>query len=952
MGKGKCKNIALTIEQKLKRYADSENSTERHKILWHEWNHNKKVLSRMQQLIYTSFPTYSMHDVSHSEAVLHNIEMILGKKNIKELSATDCFVILHTVYVHDIGMCITHNDKKAMFADTKFHKFLKDKEKFGDTEEQKYAKILLNCPITFSQDNRDKRKGEQSLNDILCKKNDIFYAIIFFVSEYTRREHGNKSKKKLVNWVKDKDKLGSDFSTIEIPSRIFYTVAECAATHTDWDFNAVLNLSQEDTGYVHDYFHPRFVAVLLQLGDALDLDNNRFHPLTEEFIPLPMISKMHFEKHESIRKLLITNKIIEISADCETPDAIRLIRSDWNGIDKILRNASYSWSMIRPENSTICLPTLRPLKLLLKGTEILPELIDTQFKISQERAFNLLKGNSIYEETKYVFLRELVQNAVDATKIQYFNSYQRIKGGNNFKTINPDETNQTIKADYYPIDIKFTICYNVNDEIKEVQVDRLEKNIPDENIGLLVEVSDRGIGINEKDLVEISNVGTSYSNRKEEIDQMPEWLQPTGRFGIGLQSVFICSNKLEVETLTRRDKQYNITFYPRESLGRNGYINAMVSDDKNRKYGSTFKVYIPYSELETNDIIQNVEDFLDPFSVDDENIMKIHKVRLVIKSMAEYVARLIEEPLFPITVKIYDVDLDNETTKELYDKNFIEHFGNVGLKIYSLDCLSKNIFVDNKEIKDNEGLPVDSDLTWAYKNTGDRQKADEDIHIHKTEEGHLFYLDAENAKVYIWDAEQKAYACFSSERILEISKYYANLESYEANINENPDKGIKIYYKGVFTVSSIDLGMGFNEDANLIEYIDFKNTLNQDYLNLNRKGFSELGVKYIKKVYQELLDLFRRALRYFSTGEDNLRAIKINKYSEENLEKGKIVEHIKKWSCNEDQKNNQSIDLREYMIAMKKCSENDEDNVVIKKWGELAKEQKRYIISVAALAYF
>ena len=114
--------ISCTIEKQLKRYTECPDHTERHELLWHEWNHNKRWLMHVQQLILPSFPAYSMHDSTHSEAVLHNIEMLLGEYNITSLSATDCFLILHTAYIHDIGMCITHADKMEMLKNKNFHK--------------------------------------------------------------------------------------------------------------------------------------------------------------------------------------------------------------------------------------------------------------------------------------------------------------------------------------------------------------------------------------------------------------------------------------------------------------------------------------------------------------------------------------------------------------------------------------------------------------------------------------------------------------------------------------------------------------------------------------------------------------------------------------------------------------------------------------------------------------
>lgn len=990
MKKKKLKNISLTIEQQLKLYTEAENSTERHKIMWHEWNHNKKVLSRIQQLIYTSFPSYSMHDASHSEAVIHNIEMLLGEDNIKELTATDCFAILHTVYVHDIGMCITDEEKKGMFKDEKFFKFLKDKKEFGDEDEQKYAKILLNSSYIPLDDIKETSFTEAILKDMLTERVDVFYAVVFMAAEYRRKEHGDKSKERLIKWIQKTDKLGKDFSTIEIPSRIFYVIAECAATHTNWDFEAVLDLSQVDLGYAHDYFHPRFIAVLLQLGDALDLDNNRFHPMIEEFMgELPYNSKLHLRKHEAIRKLLITNKIIEISADCKTSDEVRLIRNEWDGIDKILRNATYYWSVIRPENTAVGLPTLEPVKILLKGLEVPPELVNAQFKISQERAFDLLKGNVVYEETKYVFLRELIQNAIDATKLQYYRSCKRIKGEIEMDAQNPNEFNQVLKAELYPINIRFKICCCENGEIRKIMpedlddcipenlkrnipnntdetiLEKLKKKIPEENIGLLVEVSDQGIGISEKDLKQISDVGTSHRNRKEEIDKMPAWLQPTGRFGIGLQSVFLCSNKLDVKTKTRDNKQYNITFYPRGNSGQNGHINVMAANDKERKYGATFKVYVSYAKLKESSIIQTQKDYSDPFAMDSENKKIIHGIRIAIKRMATYIARLIEEPLFPITVELYDLEMEEEKVEDLYNKDFINKFGNVGLVIRSSDYLiNKKTRYDSYEKRIGSGLPVNSDLTWAYKriDEGDSNSQSSEDKIHRTNDGNLYYLGRKTAKVYIWDAEYKVYACFSSKRVQDMSKYYSKLQETKTSVNETPDKGIKIYYKGVYIARSEDLqgtlkesdDNKFNEDANLIEYIDFKDTLEKDYLHLNRNGFTEKGFDYLNQVYHDLLRLFRRALRYFSTGDDSLIEIKANRSNEEKKAKpevNKIIDEIEGWMPEECTNCNKSIDIKEYICKVKDCSLNDMHEIM-NEWDDLSRKQRQYIISVTALAYF
>lgn len=182
--------ISLTIEKKLKAYSECPDHTQRHEILWHEWNHNKRWLIQLQELILPSFPSYSRHDVSHSEAVIHNIEMLLGEKNIMELSATDCFVLLHTVFIHDIGMCITHAEREEILANSKFKEFVDVMAGEADSDMGKYARVLLQ--EDFRGDDLDDEAS------VLKKKLDVYYAIIYLIAEHRRREHGEVSEKRLI----------------------------------------------------------------------------------------------------------------------------------------------------------------------------------------------------------------------------------------------------------------------------------------------------------------------------------------------------------------------------------------------------------------------------------------------------------------------------------------------------------------------------------------------------------------------------------------------------------------------------------------------------------------------------------------------------------------------------------------------------------------------------------
>ena len=97
MGKKKIKK-RLTIERQLEKYYEKEKHAERNAVLWHAWCQNKRWFSQLLETTLGSFPSYSRHDESHAQTVLHNIELILGEDRIRELSASDCFMLLHTVY--------------------------------------------------------------------------------------------------------------------------------------------------------------------------------------------------------------------------------------------------------------------------------------------------------------------------------------------------------------------------------------------------------------------------------------------------------------------------------------------------------------------------------------------------------------------------------------------------------------------------------------------------------------------------------------------------------------------------------------------------------------------------------------------------------------------------------------------------------------------------------------
>ena len=68
-----------SIELQLKKVSETDS---KYRELWSTWDLNKKTLEPILSAIIKDYPHYSLHDHSHSESILLNIERFLGNDNV------------------------------------------------------------------------------------------------------------------------------------------------------------------------------------------------------------------------------------------------------------------------------------------------------------------------------------------------------------------------------------------------------------------------------------------------------------------------------------------------------------------------------------------------------------------------------------------------------------------------------------------------------------------------------------------------------------------------------------------------------------------------------------------------------------------------------------------------------------------------------------------------------
>lgn len=448
---------------------------------------------------------------------------------------------------------------------------------------------------------------EGSINYVLRIKK----AITLLSAELFRKIHHKQSRDIISGINENFHNEFNKFYSPDIPIRFLQTLGDIAYSH-GIDFYATLDLlPPKSNGYCSDYMHPRFIACLLRLGDLLDVDDKRFNQFTNKVFSNEPVqtSAVHERKHASITHLLVTPENIEITVDCKEDEAVFRIANQWFDWLKIeVDQQNKEWHSIRPKNFPGLAPTIsrNKVQVLFNGIKIDSELINLKFNISKEKVFEIFEGSALYDDPSFVFIREITQNSVDATKIQIWKDIEKgiydsilRKHFKEFYNYNSNEWDnaEIIKHIKFPNDIPNDVFINY---IINFNIDWLDES----KETLLITLSDKGCGISKSTLLRMSNnVGDSRKGDSEyqNIDKsLPYFLKPTGAFGLGLQSIFIISDEFEIMTKNDNDNGWHIIF---RSARYDQYISSKKINTI-KTTGTKLTIKIPKTRFSTILIVQ------------------------------------------------------------------------------------------------------------------------------------------------------------------------------------------------------------------------------------------------------------------------------------------------------------------------------------------------------------
>ena len=577
-------NLPFTLERHLNNFREHDTNAQKLTDSFHIIRDNMK--QNLKSVI-MMFPHYSDHSHEHSENIISSVERLLGRKRIEKLSPSDTWMLMVCAYMHDLGMLI------------------QGKELENDWNSESFQNYLENCKDSSDDSLKQAARhvsGVEWLNP--AEKNwsvSVYRDVILLASEFYRRKHPERSKN-----IPMQSDFGKYFNVVisgdgRLPPRIQDVIGKICFSH-GIDFDEIMNILEPVDSLFGYEFHPRFIAVMLCLGDLCDLDNGRFNKVSMEvFGELTKNNYVHYYKHESVNSFVLKKDLIAVNFDIKSKrikqelqrvplfsklnpkeqqkelqdvcDRILLETQNWLGwIEELVKNIKLHWDKLSMEHIETFSPSLT-YKILVDGNETVSSKKNMRFSFSDEKAYELIESYSLYNN-RFVFIRELLQNSVDALKRRFWtdiksgrwdhflqNAHKDKDGNIDYQNIQPFDFSDISVFDYYKVFMKI-------------------EHQPEEKTARFT-IEDNGTGISKEDLQE-RILRTGMRGRDKTVEEMPDWLRPTSSFGIGLHSVFGVSDSIFIRTRTSLNQPvYNINMH---SSRNDGYVFMSLADDQNMKF--------------------------------------------------------------------------------------------------------------------------------------------------------------------------------------------------------------------------------------------------------------------------------------------------------------------------------------------------------------------------------
>lgn len=450
-----------------------------------------------------TFPMYTLHNETHICNVMRLMEALLGD-GAGRLSRDETAMLIMTACCHDIGMSYSEEDKEELFEDTdRLNLYL-------DSHCGEYVKA-------YQVGNDTPQMTEDMIQDYLRSIHHKRVRELLYKREWPQVLNGRIEREDLIRVCQSH---GEDCEALEKIE---------PSPHMDL----------------------RFCGVLLRLADILDFDTSRAPEAVYEYSGFGRVqsaagikSKEEWDKHISSNGFDFTAVkdrsypySLDYSAECKSMQVEQTVNCYLDWVDRELVDCNQLLQKYNGEWQNFVLPGKINRRITSSGYK------SGQYRLTldQDQVMQLFTGENLYDDPA-VFVRELIQNAIDAVRTRKQLDRELPSGWKG------------------QINIR---CWM------------------DEEGYHWFRIEDNGIGMTEEIIRNyFLKVGCSYYNSDEFVQaklrcRADSDYTPISRFGIGILSCFMGDKKNNRVEVSTKHFNENGEYYPALRLsmhGINGYF--------------------------------------------------------------------------------------------------------------------------------------------------------------------------------------------------------------------------------------------------------------------------------------------------------------------------------------------------------------------------------------------
>ena len=427
------------------------------------------------------FPMYTLHDETHICNVLRKMAQLLGEQGVAQLSRDEAAMLILAACCHDLGMSCSEEQQLELENDP--------------VRLERYCNDHPGAYVKMKEKNDGDPLPDDLLRDFLRAFHHERVLDILTEKEWPTVLNGKVRRSDLVDICRSHGK----------------------------DAQYILDLKPTAAVDV------RMCAIMLRLADILDFDSSRAPQAVYDYSGFhghgqdrsAAYSKEEWEKHMSshgFRFELVEDRSypyeLPYGATCPNMQIEQAVNTYLDWVDRELAACLNMLSYCREKWRSLVLP--RKVRREIEPTDYVSGQF--RFTLDQNKVLDLLVGDNLYQDPG-VFVRELVQNAIDAVRTR-------------------QKMDRRLPASWKPqINIR---CWM------------------DEEGYHWFRIEDNGTGMN-REIVEkyFLKVGSSYYasddfRRDKYRNEVEPGYQPISRFGIGILSCFMGDrerSRVEVTTL-------------------------------------------------------------------------------------------------------------------------------------------------------------------------------------------------------------------------------------------------------------------------------------------------------------------------------------------------------------------------------------------------------------------